>query len=236
MYREAMDVTSPTASRPPLYPLMLAGFRFSQLPMNPPSIGWLHVILGVATVAAVWRLGQLWQLPVSASLLAAGLVAVDPILLNQMSQLVPDTLAAFVGVLALIAMTKAGRTSSARQSLAAGVLGGLSVLCEPTFLAWLVVAVVMLGCARSGAERSKKLGAVLGGAAIVLTPWAIRNQIVFGFPIITTTSGGYHAALANNPTFYSYLRARRLARRGTLNTSIAIGNAPTACSAPRPLQ
>ena len=42
---------------------------------------------------------------------------------------------------------------------------------------------------------------------IVLSPWAIRNQLQFGRPIVTTTHGGYTLLLANNPEFYQWLRS-----------------------------
>ena len=42
---------------------------------------------------------------------------------------------------------------------------------------------------------------------IVLSPWAIRNQVQFGRPIVTTTHGGYTLLLANNPEFYHWLRS-----------------------------
>jgi len=44
------------------------------------------------------------------------------------------------------------------------------------------------------------------GAIIVLGPWAVRNRIQFGRPIVTTTHGGYTLLLANNPDFYHWLR------------------------------
>ena len=44
---------------------------------------------------------------------------------------------------------------------------------------------------------------------IVLSPWAIRNQLQFGRPIVTTTHGGYTLLLANNPEFYQWLRSGR---------------------------
>ena len=37
---------------------------------------------------------------------------------------------------------------------------------------------------------------------VVLSPWMIRNVMVFGEPIWTTTHGGYTLALANNPVYY----------------------------------
>ena len=35
-----------------------------------------------------------------------------------------------------------------------------------------------------------------------MTPWAIRNALVLGEPVWTTTHGGYTLALANNPAYY----------------------------------
>jgi hypothetical protein len=42
-------------------------------------------------------------------------------------------------------------------------------------------------------------------AAIVVSPWAIRNQQKFGKPIIATTHGGYTLLLGNNESFYEWL-------------------------------
>ena len=44
------------------------------------------------------------------------------------------------------------------------------------------------------------------GVLIVLSPWAIRNQLQFGRPIVTTTHGGYTLLVMNNPEFYQWLR------------------------------
>ncbi|MBI3838183.1 MAG: hypothetical protein HY288_09665, partial [Planctomycetia bacterium] len=74
-----------TAYRPPLYPLLLVAFE--GLETKHHYVGVVHVLLGVGTVCAVFRLGQLWDLPPGGSLLAAALVTVDPILLNQSVQL-----------------------------------------------------------------------------------------------------------------------------------------------------
>ena len=47
----------------------------------------------------------------------------------------------------------------------------------------------------------------------MLAPWAIRNQVQFGRPIVTTTHGGYTLLLANNPDFYQWLSLRPVGRR-----------------------
>jgi hypothetical protein len=43
---------------------------------------------------------------------------------------------------------------------------------------------------------------VAAGVAAIVAPWAIRNWLVFGRPIVTTTHGGYTLLLGNNPVFH----------------------------------
>ena len=77
-WNDASGAVEPTATRPPLYPLLLSGMYFLRFTPDGPGIGLLHVLLGTCTVWIVWRLGLAWRLPPAASLLAAALVMVDP--------------------------------------------------------------------------------------------------------------------------------------------------------------
>jgi hypothetical protein len=195
-----------TAYRPPLYPLLLAPFEDWEAEHY--AVGVLQVFLSTGTVWAVFRLSRLWGLPPGGSLLAGALVTFDPILLNQSVQIMTETLATFLGAVALIAITRCTREASIRWGILAGCLFGLCVLCRPTFLTWLIGVVVVLPfCVQSSRRRAVAVFAGFGvAAAMVLAPWAIRNQIAFGRPIITTTHGGYTLLLGNNPQFYEYLR------------------------------
>ena len=203
--------TARTASRSPLYPLLLAGSFFSQLPQSiAASLGFLHVVLNMATVVAVWRLGLSWKLPPACSLLAAGLVAFDPILIHQAAIVVPDTLTVLLVTITLLAMTRAARDDSLRASIIAGICGGTCVLCDADLLPWLaVVAVVALFRLRGQRRTWRWLPAMLAATAVV-APWAIRNQLVFGFPVITNTDRGFELLLGNNPTYYEHLRTAPL--------------------------
>ena len=40
------------------------------------------------------------------------------------------------------------------------------------------------------------------GTLVTVAPWAIRNLVVFGRPIVTTTHGGYTLLLGHNPVYY----------------------------------
>lgn len=194
----------PTAYRPPLYPLLLAGCL--KLSANPTvAIGGLHFVLGVATVVLTIGLARQWRLN-GMGPLAGLLVACDPILLNQSTLVMTETLAAFLSVAALALVTAATDRRSGLIAALTGAVVGLAALCRPTFLLWL--AALIIGLAWSADVwrlRFRLAGAMLLGAAITLLPWAARNQARFGRPIVATTHGGYTLLLGNNPDYYQHL-------------------------------
>ena len=194
-----------TAARPPLYPLLLAALSLGG--DNPVLFGAMHVVLGTATVAGVWYLGRLWSLAPGVSLLAAALVMIDPLLLAHSAKVMTETLAALLVTTTLIAVTRAAARPSWKWALAAGVSAGLSILCRPEFLIWAAGIIVLFPFAAEGSHRLARLAVCVAALAVVLAPWAIRNQRAFGSPVFTTTHGGFTLLLANNPSFYEYLRS-----------------------------
>jgi hypothetical protein len=227
------EETRPTAYRPPLYPLVLAPWVALGETGSRWGIGFLHVVLGVATVAATWflarrcRLGRWTWLP-------GALVACDPILLGQSTLVMTETLAAALVAIALLCLVRLVERPSVARALTAGAVLGACGLCRPEFLLWAVFCVPAiwlllrsggaagsLSSVRSGVlivsdeggtagQASSGTRAVVGwfivAAVVVVLPWATRNQIQFGRPIVTTTHGGYTLLLANNGAFYDYLR------------------------------
>lgn len=194
----------PTAYRPPLYPLLLT-VAVAMGDSSRAAIGLLHLVLGVATVSIVWHLGRRLGLG-DYALLAALLVACDPILLGQSTLVMSETLATFLAVVSLFALTAAAERPSAVRVIAAGACLGLAALCRPTFLVWAAAAgVVLPALADSRPARLRVLASFAAGLAAVLAPWAVRNQVQFGRPILATTHGGYTLLLGNNPSFYDYV-------------------------------
>jgi 4-amino-4-deoxy-L-arabinose transferase-like glycosyltransferase len=195
----------PTAYRPPLYPLVLAPWM-ALGSWSTVAIGILHVVLGIATVAGVVRLSRQWGLERYA-LLAGALVAVDPVSVWHSTLVMTETLATFLTVLALSALTAAAQRPSLRRAMLAGGLIGLAALCRPTYLPWMAFGALVLPWFAEGWTMRLKMFVVYGfTGAVVLAPWVIRNQIQYGVPIASTTHGGYTLLLGNNPWFYDYLR------------------------------
>jgi hypothetical protein len=236
----------PTAYRPPLYPVVLSNLLTADgNEVSLAKVAALHLLLGVMTVLLTYlRAKRLvgWAVPTEESadvqrphwwaeptllppLLAGVLVACDPILLNQQTLVMTETLAAFLAVLSLWCLARFDAQRSWFNAALAGGATGLAILCRPTFLPWLGLVGLMVLFVRGRERRRRKEGererggwkdvgwqvancAALGLiAAVIVSPWAIRNYRVFGKPIVTTTHGGYTLLLGNNPSFYEHLRS-----------------------------
>ncbi len=206
---DPQDDPTPSAYRPPLYPLLLADLlwlcqtdRQAQL-----AIGATHVVLGVLTVALVIAVGTRLGLG-GASLMAGGLLACDPILLHQSTLVMTETLATFLAAASLYFLVRALQLDSSWDYCLAGGTLALAALCRPTFLVMLglVGMVIAIASMAIRARWGRALGYAVA-AAIVLAPWTIRNLIQFRRPIVATTHGGFTFHLANNASFYAFARS-----------------------------
>jgi hypothetical protein len=194
----------PTAYRPPLYTLLLAAVI--RCGGSDIAIGITQMLLGAATVGLTIDAGCRLGLG-RGSIVAGVLVAVDPILLYETSQVMTETLATFLAALCLwLCISPASR----RTSLLIGLVFGAACLCRPTFWAfgvsagslWLVwLARSMIRSDRRDRSELRRAIITLAGVLAVVGPWAIRNFLVMGRPIITTTHGGYTLLLPHNPEY-----------------------------------
>jgi len=210
------DPAEPTAFRPVLYPLLLAWVSRSRL-ILPAEVFGLHLVLGLLTVAGTYALAR--KLNLGKWRLWAGLlVAFDPILLHQATLIMNETLSALLAVaawLALLALIDTMRGDAnvvpPREPTIRGVnLGGalmLAFFCRPTFLIWAAVApLTLLGVETTWGRRGQAVAAVGLTCLFLLTPWVVRNILVFDAPVIATTHGGYTLLWGNNREYYDHLK------------------------------
>jgi len=197
-----------TAYRPPLYPLVLSVFVVDRS-LHATAVAAFHFATGLATVAVVYAIAVKWRAP--APWLAAVLTACDPMLLNQSSLVMTETLATFLAACALLAMTYLCHRRSVAAALMCGACLGLACLCRPVFLPWAAVCVLLV-CLLHGAwpQRLRCALAMAVAATLVVAPWPIRCAVVVGRPVIATTHGGYTLLLGNNPGFYRYIAGHPL--------------------------
>jgi hypothetical protein len=190
----------PTAYRPPLYPLVLTPVVAVLGGRAAWGVAALHLALGAGTVLLTAVAARRWGLTPGAALVAAGVVALDPVLVSQSRSVMTETLAALLSAATIAALTLPGASGPALGGLAFG----LGALCRPTVLpaALLTAAAAAVGSPgpwRASAGRALVLLAV---TAATIAPWAVRNARVLGTPVWTTTHGGYTLYLANNPVYY----------------------------------
>jgi 4-amino-4-deoxy-L-arabinose transferase-like glycosyltransferase len=205
------DADHPTAYRPPLYPLLLAVLL--KLGGCPVAIGILQLLLGTTTVFLTAILGHRLGLG-RASWFAALLVAVDPVSIQYTTFPMTETFFTFLVLLMLMILirphnsrgaTPCGSAAVSRRLILLGLVFGVCALCRPTIWAYglLVGAVWMRNAVRSGNGIRRQIPwSLLLSTTVVVSPWFIRNLVVFGEPILTTTHGGYTLLLGNNPVFY----------------------------------
>lgn len=203
---------NPTAFRPPLYPFFLAlclGIA------GPVAAGTAQAALGVVTVWLTFRLARLCGLCDRACLLAAFLVAVDPLLVEYTTRVMTETLFTFLATLLLV--TSLWHGPGVRKGVAVGAVFGLTALCRPSIWAFggLGALIWLLSLIRSTSSVGERVQSSEGrrerltvglacvfAVAGVVSPWVVRNALVFERPILMTTHGGYTLLLGNNATFY----------------------------------
>ena len=175
------------------------------------SIAFLHWLLGVLTVAMVYKLARLSNLSPGWSVCAGLLVAFDPILLQQSRLVMTETLAAFFAAALILGTTLCVQNRKSRFRwmlfLFLGALFGLSTLCRPAFFAFaglVFLGLVFVEIKNSFADAVVLPGLFLVGVALAVSPWLLRNLREFDKPILTTTHGGYTLYLANNPKLYRH--------------------------------
>ncbi len=196
----------PTAYRPPLYPTLLAMTSWSG-EVSKWSAALVHIALGIGIVWLTYQCGVKLGLG-KWSQIAAGLVVVDPILLNQATLLMTETLGTFLAVLALDTALSWNQNRTGKHAWVLGMAFGLASLSRPTFVVWAGLSVLWCGwLLRDQPRRWWQAVAVGLGVLVVLAPWIGRNAAQFGRPMFATTHGGYTLLLGNNPLYYDHLRA-----------------------------
>jgi 4-amino-4-deoxy-L-arabinose transferase-like glycosyltransferase len=195
----------PTAFRPPLYPLFLAAHiavfgeawpmmaRASQALMS-FGCGYLLAVLSERiTGSAAAR--------VLAAVFYAGFL---PVQIEAAAK--RETVLFVLLSLACVALISAERRSVGRMA-ALGALVGAAFLTRPTGLLLGIVAIATLLAplrAERPATRVRNAAVVAGCALVVLSPWYVRNYVVWGVATLSTSSTGswVNVLKGNNPGFW----------------------------------
>lgn len=198
-----------TASRAPLYPLLLALSGVVSGKATLMGVMAVNSFLLVVAVICTWFAGRrLWPGHPWAALMAGGMAGVDPVAVHYSQHIAPETLALASGALIFCRVVELSAENSLRNAVLAGAAVGLATLGRPTYLLMVPVlagAAIFVRPGRTGGRwwpdlNSWKQGAVLAcSAALVILPWPMRNLMVLGGTDCDDHSRRQHACAGELP-------------------------------------
>jgi 4-amino-4-deoxy-L-arabinose transferase-like glycosyltransferase len=172
---------------PPLYPLLVyIVLRWASEPAV--TLGLAQALIGGLMAVLMYLLIRELANR-STALLSASLTAIYPVFLVQAARPLPTTL---VGCLITAVMTTTVflRHRGYGCSLALGLALGLAALARTTMLGLIPIVILWLRLNRRDVSTPwRKLGIALVVAALVISPWLIRNYCVFGKWVFSTNAG-----------------------------------------------
>lgn len=193
------DRGEPTATRPPLFPLLLAGL-YRVFGPSVAAARMLQIALGALIVLLLYALARRIFSP-SVGLIAAALAAANPSLVFISSYLLVENLYIALLLAALLVLGGAlERQPSWGRCVAGGLLFGSSCLARPNafpFALFVIGSYLILGRGRA-AGRLARSAVLVAALAAAVAPWVLRNEAQLGHFVPFTTHGGLTFYQGNN--------------------------------------
>ena len=194
--------TIPTASEPPLFPLVL-GMASALGGRSVLSHQLVGAVIGTGTVVAVGAVGRAVA-GVRAGLLAGTVAALYPPLWLNDGGVMAESLFALTIAVVLVAAYRFVRAPSLGGAALIGIATGLAMLTrvEAVLLVPLLL-LPLLAVAERPAWRTAaaRVAVALGTATLVVAPWVIRNLSTFDRPTVLSTGDGTLAGANCAPAY-----------------------------------
>ena len=197
-----MTDTGPTAWIAPIYPYMVAVvFRIFGIFTASSALVllWIQCVLAGATCVTICALGRR-TIGLRLALWAAWIFAISPIFYRWPVSWIWDfTASALLLSLAFIITLDTAQLGTTRQWLLLGAIWGIIALTNPALLAIMPFSFIYPAYVRF-TERSEWMKQfVLAGVlfATIISPWLIRNDLVFGHPVFLRSNYWFEFHLGN---------------------------------------
>jgi len=175
----------PTALRPPLYPLLLAGAHVVFGSHYLLAMRILQFLIGLALAYVCWQLAEK-LFGIEAGVIAGAIALTLPTLVLISTELQTEQLAAFLIAVFLFSFAEEiqGKKNGA---VAMGVTSGIATLLR--FNCAILPVIAAIGCL--WLRRSLKHAVVVClVAGLLISPWIVRNAEVFHGKILFSSHGG----------------------------------------------
>lgn len=175
----AFQLGTPTARRPPIYPLFLSGvyFLFGHSYL---AVRIIQSIIGGLTCLVIYFIGKK-TVNKNVGFIAATISVFYPFFIYYTGYLLVETLFTFLLAVAVYWLIISAEKPDWRNLALSGIFTGLAALCKPTAFAFLPFSVlgflVIMGIRKVSTYRN--IAFFLIFFIITLSPWVSRNYIVF---------------------------------------------------------
>lgn len=193
----------PTAQFPPGYPYFLA--LMLEMVETARGARLIQAVIGVFTCYLVYRLGRT-VVSERIALMAATLTAIYPNYIFFNNLLASENLFIPLMLIGLLVLLDNRYEVDVKWRYGiAGLIFGLAALTRPAVLFFPVVFFAWHAIRQEDRQNRQGWGKALGLSAlmamamiIVIVPWTLRNNTVFGSPVLISTNGGTVFWMANN--------------------------------------
>jgi hypothetical protein len=199
----ALGRFDPTAGRPPLYSLYLAGWSWVGL----GTVVWHRLascVLGAATVALVGLTGRRIAGP-RAGLLAGAAAAVYANLWLNDAMLISESMYQLTIAGTLLAAYSLWQRPRPLNAVWLGLALGCAALTRPEGVLISVFLVIPFVVRRDlpGKQRLRVAATTAVVAGVLVAPWLVRNLVTFERPVLMSSGAGSVGLVANCDTTYS---------------------------------
>ena len=168
--------------RPPLYGLFLAGI-YRMFGHAPAIVRIAQAVIGAITCWLIFLIGcKMGRGNARVGLVGAALFAIYPLFVFFPAVLMTETLLVFLTTVSFVGYLRFSQQSTHLRAMAFGGAVGLSALCKPVLLPWLLPCALGMGMALSPAPRPKaaRVAVIIGAVIAVIAPWTARNDALSG--------------------------------------------------------
>jgi len=186
------------AYRAPGYPLFLSAI-FLSFGINNLPVQIIQAIIGSLTCIIWYLIGKELNNP-KGGIITALLISFYLPLIRYCELLLSETLFIFLLSLAFFGILRSLKQSSFLLNITIGILLSISMLVRPIIALFLLFVLIFVSLVsfEKKANRIKDVAVIAFSIIIVVSPWTIRNYVVFKKFVPLTTNGGINFYIGNN--------------------------------------